>query len=286
MSWNERVRATRKNLGPSGVEVFKWLFEREASLETFFGKLIRRAADEVIDGARTGRWSIGQLEKTEKTYIGTKLEILVRQALDLEAAPRAKRTEKRLDLVIGGTPVDVKFSISSQWMIPKEAVGELCLLVGVNEAKAVFEVGLARCERELLRAGKNQDSKCSFSAEGKKSISWLVSGGALERNFISTLSPKQREIIFEKGTNAQERIRRLFDLCRRIRIPRYAVEAVAQSKDPTRRLRQDKYNPGGLGGIVILSGKYAKKKLEKLGLAGVGADEWVGVSREEFEALE
>jgi len=46
-------------------------FERQAALT------LRRALDEVVDGMRTGRWSVDALEKTEKTYIGTKVEIPV-----------------------------------------------------------------------------------------------------------------------------------------------------------------------------------------------------------------
>src|SRR5687767_5744114 len=43
------------------------------TLAGVFGASIRRALDEVIDGPRTGRWDVSQLEKTEKTYIGTKI---------------------------------------------------------------------------------------------------------------------------------------------------------------------------------------------------------------------
>ena len=41
-----------------------------------FGHAIRQSIDEVLDGPRTGRWGFEQLEKTEKTYVGTKLEIV------------------------------------------------------------------------------------------------------------------------------------------------------------------------------------------------------------------
>lgn len=44
---------------------------------------LRQALDEVIDGMRTGRWSVESLEKTEKTYIGTKVEILFKFDFDL-----------------------------------------------------------------------------------------------------------------------------------------------------------------------------------------------------------
>lgn len=34
----------------------------------FFGQLVRQSIDEVVDGPRTGRWDLEQLDSTEKTY--------------------------------------------------------------------------------------------------------------------------------------------------------------------------------------------------------------------------
>jgi len=76
-----------------------------------FGAAIRQSIDEVLDGPRTGRWAFTQLEKTEKTYVGTKLEIVVRTSLGLE--PGAV-----LDLDIEGEPVDIKWGMNSGWQIP------------------------------------------------------------------------------------------------------------------------------------------------------------------------
>ena len=60
-------------------------------------KLIRRAIDEVIDTPRTARLT---LDQTEKTYIGTKIEILIRNYLNI---PKGL-----LDLKIEGYDVDIK----------------------------------------------------------------------------------------------------------------------------------------------------------------------------------
>lgn len=97
-----------------------WIRGRNISLDVLFAHAIRQALDEVIDGGRTGRWSYSQLEKTEKTYVGTKIEILVRTALGL---PR----ERPLDTVIAGHPIDIKWSglRTPSWQIPTEAVDEL-----------------------------------------------------------------------------------------------------------------------------------------------------------------
>lgn len=97
----------------------------EEKLRGFF----RSAIDEVIDTARTGRFFFADLEKTEKTYLGTKFEIILRDWLGV---PKGVK----LDLLIGGDEVDVKTTTSAQqggWMIPPEAFGELCILIKVDE---------------------------------------------------------------------------------------------------------------------------------------------------------
>lgn len=124
-------------------------------------KTLRRALDEVIDGMRTGRWSVRSLEKTEKTYIGTKVEILFKFDFEL---PRGKK----LDIRVEDTDVDIKCTVLKDWMIPKEAVGELCLLVRIDDLQSKFWIGIIRAEPTVLRIGENRDKKSSLSAEGKK----------------------------------------------------------------------------------------------------------------------
>lgn len=78
--------------------------------------LFRQAIDEVIDTPRSGRFTLDELEKTEKTYIGTKIEILLRNYLRLQRG-------LKLDLLIDGVEVDVKNTVVSNWTIPSEAMG-------------------------------------------------------------------------------------------------------------------------------------------------------------------
>ena len=105
-----------------GMEVF------EEKLRSFF----RSAIDEVIDTARTGRFFLSDLEKTEKTYLGTKFEMLLRDWLQVPHGVT-------LDLLIGGEEVDVKSTTigKSGWMIPREAIDQLCILLRVNEKKVI-----------------------------------------------------------------------------------------------------------------------------------------------------
>lgn len=96
-----------QNLALKGVAEFFLAFsESNADLESVCGNLLRAALDEVIDMPRTGRFSLDQLEKTEKTYIGTKVEIIFRDIFKLQKG-------NKLDLLIDGLEVDVKNTIGN-----------------------------------------------------------------------------------------------------------------------------------------------------------------------------
>ena len=224
--------------------------------ETTFSHLIRQALDEVIDGGRTGRWKVEQLEKTEKTYIGTKLEILVRNQFEF---PRGKT----LDLKIAGHEVDVKSTVRNNWnwMIPKEARGNICLLIRADEKAACFSVGLLRMTDDNLTLGENRDRKVSVSSIGKQRIDWLVAPSLLPPNFLATLSDSDRTAIF----NQRKGQARVTEFLRRVTsrvIPRLAIETVAQQKDPMKRIRKN----GGAQdellneGIVIFVGDWIKPR--------------------------
>jgi Restriction endonuclease NaeI len=261
---------------PALDDVEAFIRSKTDDLPTLFASAVRQALDEVIDGARTGLWAIDQLEKTEKTYIGTKIEILVRSALEL---PR----EKPLDMVVAGHPVDIKWSsLHAAWQIPTEAVGQLCLLIAGNETLGTFDVGLLRCSESLLNAGKNKDGKRTISKEGRASIRWLVAGGALPPNFLSTLEDSVREAIMAERPG-QPRVRKLFTLVQRTPVPRLAIETLAQQRDPMRRIRKDKRDR--LNGLRVLGGRYAHNKalVESLGYPPLGRDEYMSVPQQEIE---
>lgn len=213
-------------------------FEQQAA------QTLRRALDEVIDGMRTGRWSVGSLEKTEKTYIGTKVEILFKFDFEL---PKGNK----LDFRIEDTEVDIKCTVLRDWMIPKEAVGELCLLVRIDDKRSKFWIGIIRASPAVLRKAENRDGKNSLSAEGKKSIQWLVEEGQLPINFLATVDPDIREQIFSNRKSGQACINELFRLVQGRIIPRVAIETVAQQKDPMKRAR-DARIPLRKEGILVL----------------------------------
>jgi hypothetical protein len=225
------------------------------SPEEVFGKLIRQTLDEVIDGPRTGRYAVLQCEKTEKTYIGTKVEIVVRAELELER-------RGPLDVRLGGHPVDIRWGLNHKWMIPPENLAEPALLLTIDGKEQSFSVGIVICYAERLGRA-NRDRKRALNAEGRGAIRWLVNRQRLPQNFIAQLSPSLRSEILAPSTG-QARIRKLVHLLPGIPIPRSAVETLARQKDAMRRLRADRY--GGLGDFVVLSAKYGGKRIAALGL--------------------
>ena len=61
------------------------LNSKQELIETV-GVIIRASIDSVIDTPRTSRRGIDDLEKTEKTYLGTRVEILLRHKLGVQKA--------------------------------------------------------------------------------------------------------------------------------------------------------------------------------------------------------
>lgn len=220
----------------------------------FFLHIIRQGLDEVIDGGRTGRWGVDQLAKTEKTYIGTKVEILTQNALDVGRGDR-------LDLKICGEEVDVKMTTGTNWMIPLEARNEICLLLQGNEGSRLFAAGLLRMTDDNLTSGANQDKKVSVSALGKGNIDWIVPESFLPLNFLATLTQAQRLRIFAKR-RGQARVTELLRVAIGKIIPRLVLETVAQQADPMKRIRSN----GGARdelvceGIVVLVGDWVKHR--------------------------
>lgn len=228
----------------------------EEKLRGFF----RSAIDEVIDTARTGRFYLNELEKTEKTYLGTKFEILLRDWLQV---PRGVR----LDLLIGGREVDVKSTTGggSGWMIPPEAVDQFCILLRVNEEIFKCAIGLVRARPAYLRTGTNRDQKTSISAAGRAHIWWMVSDFDYTSNFWSQISVEQRHAILASGKGTK-RLAALFETCVEMRVSRVQVAAVAAQDDFMKRIRRN----GGARdilapkGIAVLYSENDRELMHKL----------------------
>ena len=245
---------------------------------SFFGRVIRKSVDEVLDGPRTGRWDYERLEKTEKTYVGTKLEIVARTELGLEPA-------RFMDLDIEGFPVDIKWSKTSAWQIPREAVGELCLCIGGMKKMTYFQVGIVRCDVEHLNLGRNRDGKTTISPAGRAAMRVIVPPTPIPPNFVADMDPNIRYDVMREPT-IQKRVTRLFQALPRQPIPRNAVRTVAQTEgDPMRRLRADDHAGDPLRGYKVLSAKYANKVVQALGYPALAKDEFMAIPVAEILSL-
>lgn len=238
-------------------------------------RIFRNAVDEVIDAPRTGRFTLSETEKTEKTYLGTKIEMLVRTHLGFPAG-------RTLDLSIGGVEMDIKNTTAQNWTLPPEAVGHPCLLNRLNERSAKCDVGAVIVKEEYLNPGRNRDAKGTLSSFGRQQIWWILRDHSYPSNFWEVLSLKDRQEIVEAGGGTQ-RLAALFEKIQRKPISRVQVQALAQQHDYMKRIRRN----GGARdilapkGIALLWGQGDKALIRELGLGPVGSDEFISYRPED-----
>lgn len=228
-----------------------------------FGSVLRATFDQLYDGGRTGRYRWDQLFKTEKTHFGTLVEINLQR--EFEFADGVK-----LDYCIAGYEVDAKYSQSMwQWMLPPEAVGELCLVVTASDERSVFSVGVVRALAEYLNLGANRDAKKTLRADRRDAVVWLHRDGALPPNVLLHLPPDDVSAVFAPRSG-QQRVNELFRRAVGQRVNRAAVETVAQQRDPMKRVRGNRGARQYLAaeGMAIFGGDYrwGREAARKLGL--------------------
>lgn len=229
---------------PALDSVAEW-FEATDNMLDRFGRAIRQSFDEVFDGQRTGRYSLDQLSKTEKTYVGTKIEIVVQAEFGLQRG-------RRMDFLVVDHEVDAKWSMKSGgWMIPTEAVGELCLCITADDHRSTFSVGLLRADVDTLKAGQNKDAKKQFSPFGLDRMRWLAHDAKLPENLLLHVDEETRTAILEPSLSGQRRINELFHRVQERIIRREVVLTVAQQDDGPKRVRDARKHLAAFD-IVIL----------------------------------
>ncbi|MEJ6791076.1 NaeI family type II restriction endonuclease [Brevundimonas sp. BR2-1] len=250
-----------------------------AGLKSGLPPLFRQAVDEVIDAPRTNRFTISELEKTEKTYLGTKIEILLRDFLKL---PKGKI----LDLSIDGVEVDIKNTMQRAWTIPLESHGHPALLLRLNETAALCDAGLVVVRPAYLNAGQNRDAKKTLSAAGTFNIWWLLRRHPYPPNFWEVLPAAARQEIFAAGS-ASARLALLFAKLQRQPVSRLQVQAVAQQHDYMKRLRRNGGARDLLLGerIALLSGRTDAALITALRLGPVSVEEFISLTPETDEEL-
>jgi hypothetical protein len=257
---------------PELQHVQDW-FSARGTLSESFGTAVRTALDEVIDTARTGRWSLDQCGDQEKAYVGVKVENVVRGAYLLG------RGAHGMDYDVDGVDVDCKWTKNfGGWQIPREAVGHICLLIWAQDERSELAVGLIRIRENILVGGNQDQKKTIQSPEGRREIRWLVQRApVLPPNFLLQLPPDDRDaILAHKGGDA--RARELFKRCDGIIIHRHTIESIGQQIDESRRFRGETRAALRAEGFEVLNGhrKDQRARAEELGgPVPVGSAQWV-----------
>jgi hypothetical protein len=202
-----------------------------------FAMVLRDTLDQLYDGQRTGRWKYDQLHKTEKTYMGTLVEINLHRQFGFDDGDAT-------DYRIAGIEVDCKYSMAyGGWELPPEAIDHLCLLITASDEASSWSAGLIRVREEYLRDRRNRDSKRQLSAAARSRIRqlWPRHGHVAENIFLH-MNPRDRERIFSakarRGTqHGQAKTNELFRTVQRRIIRRAEVATVAQQDDFMKRVR-------------------------------------------------
>jgi hypothetical protein len=218
----ESVEARLHLLDPAGAQV---------------AEVLRDTLDQIYDGQHTGRWSYDQLHKTEKTHVGTLVEINLHRKFDFADGVVT-------DYRIAGVEVDCKYSMNfGGWELPPEAMDHVCLLVTANDQQSSWRAGLIRVSEPVLRARSNRDAKRQLSISGHTYIRELwPDNRKLAENLFLRLDAASRDRIFRAtashgNQHGQARVNELFRLVQRRIIRRAELATVAQQDDFMKRAR-------------------------------------------------
>ena len=238
---------------------------------------LRESLDHVYDGPRTGRFRYSELRKTEKTHVGTIVEINIGRGFDLDARPTDPT-----DFRVEGVLVDCKYSMKwGGWEIPIEAWGHVVILLWASDVDSVWSAGIWRVDPRLLSGGTNRDAKRKLTKEAMSQIKMLWTNAALPENTLLQLPDDTVEHIFAASGSrgGQQRTNALFRLVKDRIIRREVVLTVAKQRDGLRRARMAR-EPKYLGreGILVLGHyRWDVAVAKALGLPVPRSGEWISV---------
>lgn len=235
------------------------------SLDPFgqrFAAVLRNTIDQLLDGEHTGRFDWDDLHKTEKTHAGTLVELNLLREFSFESG-------HDMDYLIQDIQVDCKFSQKEYgWMIPPEALDEVCLVVWADDHAGLWSAGLLRASREKLTMSGNvtkkgnRDGKFRLTRKHHSLVTWLWHRHPLKENLLLHLDEATRNAIIAAGTATrrgpgQARVSELFRRVQRRPIDRIVVRTLAQQKDYMKRVR---YNGGARTALrkhgIVIFGDY------------------------------
>lgn len=275
--------------------IAEW-FANEPDARERFRWALRDSLDELLDGQRTGRWAYHHLSKTERTYLGTAVEVNLTKEFEFADGDH-------LDWKIDGTDVDCKFSRDlGSWEIPMEMY--LCPDHGEQQGKANhpavvtwfddssnrWAAGLVTATDERLWwktdkttgervRGYNRDFKRRLLNSTAAEVHWLWGGlqTDLPRNLLLHMDDAVRGRILTPKLSGQGRVNQLFREVQCQIVGRQTVLTVAQQDDAPKRARDARGHLRG-DGIVILGHQDAHPKIAAaLKLPVPVKGEWIAV---------
>lgn len=264
---------TIPNSDPDLITVLQEI-NRISDIEHSAGVVLRDAIDQVLLGDRTGRYSIAQLSRQEKAHIGTQVEIWLRRDL------LGNSEGDLLDAKIAGIEVDIKNTIGSNWMIPHEAVDQLCLLSAIDEANRRYSLGLIRTVGNIL--GKpNQDGKRSLTQEGRSNIQWIVRDGNLPVSVFLMIDGDLRNRVLGQKSG-QRRVLELFRNVLKTPILWSDLAIAARQRDVRARAR-DARRTLAKEGLTVLCGSWLKDRTVAASLGVLlHSDYWISIPSSEI----
>ena len=199
--------------------------------------VLRDTLDQLYDGQHSGRWAYEQLHKTEKTHMGTLVEINLHRRFGFGDGDAT-------DYLIAGIEVDCKYSMSyGGWELPPESIDHLCLVITASDETSSWTAGLIRVREAALRGRPNRDAKRQLSAASRERIRALwPAHGRLAENLFLHCDPRVRHAIFSARSRrglptGQARTNELFRSVQRRIIRRAELATVAQQDDFMKRAR-------------------------------------------------
>jgi hypothetical protein len=292
------IPAVGNEVPPQDLQPIADWFQRQPDARERFRWTLRDSLDELMDGQRTGRWCYQHLTKTEKTYLGTAIEVNLTKEFDITSG-------SDLDWKVAGQDLDCKFSRNlGGWEIPMEMY--LCpdhreqsgkadhpaLLTWLNDDYGQWAAGLIRITDAQLRWKKeknsdavvrayNRDNKRKLSENGRNEIFWLWGGlqTDLPTNLLLRLPGEQRQRILTAGSG-QQRVNQLFREVTHHIISRPTVLTVGQQDDAPKRARDTRKGQRGISqeGFVVLGHLEGHRAVaQALGLTVPVKGEWISV---------
>jgi hypothetical protein len=215
------------------------------------GQVMRQSFDQLYDGGRTGVYHVDQLSATQKTHLGTFVEVNMAKEFNFETVG------VKFDYRIAGHDVDAKFSLSGGWMLPPEVVGHLCLVMQASDEEAWFDIGVVRASADWLTAGGNRDKKVALRAGHRDKIAWIHRGAPMPPNVLANLPKPDLDVILSRKSG-QQKVNEIFRRAPGRRISRAAIETLAMQRDPMKRVRRNggARTPLAKEGIIIMGGDY------------------------------